>query len=1786
MNSILVNTKIVKAFIIIPFLFITMYPLRSHAQITVPFFSNYDIADYYSSWDNSFIPSFTPTPLFSGTYSSSAGSAPYSFQWSLPASTFTSPFSYSTPSYQEYFISPYTSFYPSNEIPFLSPYVFPPAQYTVPSSIPWLTAGQVDIPVTEPEPQIIPVEIFIDSSKLRAIVDEKSIDGSIAITRINGPQDMNATLSIKLENLDKNILRNFTESITLYEGEYEYAFSLQSLPALADDAALVDYNLLYSLTWSNSLGGTKNTQSGKKSLLHAVELMEVQITGSDTIAEGSVPRYRALVLNPRDMAGYADAEISVYWEGDEGEEEILLYAGHTDASGTADIDLDLPDDLSHEGNLSFEILSLDGRRAQRIVETVKIERKVKVLLTTDKPRYQPGQSIHIRTLSIVDTIESRAAEANKPIVIEVEDSKGNKVFKKQLVTSDQGVAAAEFILADEINMGNYRIRAILGETTSEKTVIVEQYVLPKFDIIVTTNKNTYQPGEVVDGRIEALYFFGKPVAQGKVELSFKTFITGMEEFGFIEGRTDESGFFSFEQPLGKYFVGQPLEQGKGIVFVEATVTDTAEHEEKAYEQLIVAEDPFTISLLLEGDYLVPQMENRLYLITKNLNGIPIETQNSIFLSENMSAPFVTIATDETGIAEFSLIPSSDTMHLTVISRDREGTIAEKEFSFDTDKRSGGIIIRTDKSLYTVGESMTVTVLTSMLKTRAYLDFIKGGQLFLTEAIDIDNGTGQFILDLSEEFAGSLWIQGYFLSDSSDIIRDRKLVYVDSAKELLIDICFRHIDETSQPVGTAVCAPDIPVYRPRQEAWLDFQVSGDDTLPVALGLQIVDEAVFALQDMQPGLEKIYFMLEEEIAQPRFEIHGFTLPEIIIGTPDLEKDKAARVIFASVEDLPTPGISTNTYHTLLDRVKEKMSKRIEKDLNHNLAIIQKKKIYTQYDLHRAIAAGNGIDEEWIYDDPWDYPYTFTIQDYSTFTLSSSGPDMILNTKDDISLSAPLIVGFPSGAMIWGGGIKWGFAAVPNAAGGFGGGLGFAAPLSATPLLSETAGGMMPVTTVAQMAEDPLSSIMVREYFPETLFFEPALITDSEGNASVQVPLADSITSWRLSALASNVKGNLGSTSNKVRVFQEFFIDIDFPVQLTQNDEISVPIAVYNYLDTQQEVRVKVVPDPEDTWFKLLEESSEKSLTLGPGQVSVVYFKIIARTVGWHSFTVYGIGEQKQDAIRRQIEVIPDGKEHIESISDRLEDRLEHTIVIPHDAIDEASKILVKIYPGLFTQVVEGLDSMFRMPFGCFEQTSSVTYPNVLVLNYLRAVEQLTPETELKARQYINLGYQRLLSYEVEGGGFEWFGRPPAHKILTAFGLMEFFDMAKVHEVDPKVIKRTQEWLLKEQEADGRWEPSVGGIAEGVINKFRDEVLRTTAYITWALMETEYQGIQVQKAIDYLVENLVFENEDTYTLALCANALVAYQNVREDASLVGPVNDLLSYLYSVREEKNDEAYWCSESETITYSRGEYNCLETTALIGYSFLKARRYSGTVENILNYIIHNKDGFGTWGNTQATVGSLRLLALATTGQAEDINGTVVIIINGEEVSTLEITSQDSDVLRQIDLKTFTKEGDNRLTITKSGEGTPLYQIVGKYYLPWPEKEIIQEGPPLTIEIMYDKTDIHVSDMIECEVVIKNTIKDSTAKMVVVDLGIPPGFEVMVEGIDSALEDGIISKYEKVDRQIIIYLEKVVNGEPIRFSYQLRAKYPVKVQTPVSRVHEYYNPDRGSEKQPIEIRVQP
>src|SRR5579859_6272044 len=167
---------------------------------------------------------------------------------------------------------------------------------------------------------------------------------------------------------------------------------------------------------------------------------------------------------------------------------------------------------------------------------------------------------------------------------------------------------------------------------------------------------------------------------------------------------------------------------------------------------------------------------------------------------------------------------------------------------------------------------------------------------------------------------------------------------------------------------------------------------------------------------------------------------------------------------------------------------------------------------------------------------------------------------------------------------------------------------------------------------------------------------------------------------------------------------------------------------------------------------------------------------------------------------------------------------------------------------------------------EQTSSAAYPNILVVDYAKKARVASPELLLKSEQYLNVGYQRLLTFERPGGGFDWWGSGPPLVWLSAYGLQEFNDMARVYPIDRGVIDRTQAWLMKQRDKDGTWS-NIGATHGETIANMGNPKMLLTSYVTWSLLDSGMPKDQVKQSIEYIRTHVKDAGESAYVLSLAA-------------------------------------------------------------------------------------------------------------------------------------------------------------------------------------------------------------------------------------------------------------------------------------------------------------------------------
>src|SRR5207248_3691614 len=234
---------------------------------------------------------------------------------------------------------------------------------------------------------------------------------------------------------------------------------------------------------------------------------------------------------------------------------------------------------------------------------------------------------------------------------------------------------------------------------------------------------------------------------------------------------------------------------------------------------------------------------------------------------------------------------------------------------------------------------------------------------------------------------------------------------------------------------------------------------------------------------------------------------------------------------------------------------------------------------------------------------------------------------------------------------------------------------------------------------------------------------------------------------------------------------------------------------------------------------------------------------------------------------------------------------------------------------------------------EQTSSSAYPNILAVEYIKKARVASSAKFLMtAEQYLNVGYQKLLTFERPGGGFDWWGNGEPLVWLSAYGLQEFNDMAKVYPIDRGVIDRTQQWLMKQRGPDGTW--SKIGMTHGEsIERMGDPRLLLTSYVVWALCDSGMKDKELQKSIDF-IRTEVKKATNAYILALSANALAAW-DANDDSTL-----EVLKKLATMKQEPKDNnkvLFYPAGGQSLSYSRGDSLTVETTALTALAMLRTK---------------------------------------------------------------------------------------------------------------------------------------------------------------------------------------------------------------------------------------------------------
>ena len=696
-------------------------------------------------------------------------------------------------------------------------------------------------------------------------------------------------------------------------------------------------------------------------------------------------------------------------------------------------------------------------------------------------------------------------------------------------------------------------------------------------------------------------------------------------------------------------------------------------------------------------------------------------------------------------------------------------------------------------------------------------------------------------------------------------------------------------------------------------------------------------------------------------------------------------------------------------------------------------------------------------------------------------------------------------------------------------------------------------------------------VRRFFPETWLWTD-LMTDQSGIGTVGVTAPDSITTWKLRAVGMSREHGLGISEAELTVFQEFFLQVDLPFSAVRGEEFPVRVALYNYLDTPQEIFVDLEPTDD---FELLDEA-QKVVTVPGNDIGGATFTIRPKTPGMAPLKVTARSAVAADAVIKELLIRPEGvaRESVDNLVLSAGDIQTVDATIPSNAIADSGRVHVAVTGNYLTQSIDGLERLLKMPFGCGEQNMVLFAPNVFVARYLQETGQIKPKVMARAENLMITGYQRELTYRRSDGSFSAFGDNDAQGSLwlTAFVLKTFAQADGLIYIDPGVLDDAAEWIVRHQKGDGSFEPAGFLHHQELLGGLHGKNA-LTAYVAVALLEAG-QHSAAAKAVRYL-EGQIVGIEDAYGMAITTYALEL-----AGSPSAGTAYDSLMGMAMV---DDDGLHWGDSPAPsplpVTPKDGpdrpirpqphqQSAAIETTAYATLALLEHGDRSNASSSI-RWLVTRRNSSGGFGSTQDTVVGLQALTEFSVGSVADVDMTIVLSA-GSWQREVRITGENADVLQMIEVPEH-----GALDISASGKGEAVVQVVRRFNLPEVEQAARQV---FDITVDYGTDHVKVDDLITVSVNVRFTpFEQIEAGMVVLDIAVPTGFAPVTDSIETLVEETArLKRFDVAGRKVILYVEDLLPEESITLEFAARAVHPVRAKATTSEVYSYYNPDMRGE----------
>jgi hypothetical protein len=1390
-------------------------------------------------------------------------------------------------------------------------------------------------------------------------------------------------------------------------------------------------------------------------------------------------------------------------------------------------------------------------------------------ISTDKPIYRIGEKVYVRAVLLGAT--GHAPGATGAINFEVKGPKGDRVTSGASTITDS-IAGFSWDIPASLGGGEYTIRVSRpssSDAPAERNFEIRAYRPPRLKSQIVFVRDGYGPGDTVSASLHV------DRAEGGVPEGAKVSVLAR-----VDGREIWKGQTAVDRAgnaTASFKLPDVIARGEGSI---AMIIEDGGIVETAAKTIPILLQTLDLAIYPEGGDLVAGLPNRVYLEGRTPAQKPADIAGVI--RDNVGRQVATFRTEHEGRGRFSFVPSKGGAYFLHVT---EPSGIKTIFPLPEVKDSGAVIASI--SDVTPHRKDVVVHIASTTDGEYGVALTQRGKELSFKSISLKaNRVDALAFTLPRALDGVIVAT----------------VYDDQKNPLAERLLFRIPEHNLKVQVTA----DREGYVPGDKVTLRVSTTDVAGKPVGavIGLTVTDSSVLEMIEKreQTGRLPVMVLLESEVRNLA-DAHVYldeTNPkaplatDLLLGTQGWRRfatvdpakfvadhgDAARRVLSIGVmadAEWRIPGASAAVTGTITDRSGA----------------------YIPGVTVRAISLDTGVTSSAFTNEAG--AYTFVNQAPGRYSLSASLPGFQMTVLQGLDwkpgTSYRYNMGLEVGAInamvevrVEGNALRFekaaAFADVLQKAAAPANGPARDLPLAGNNVLDLLQ--ILPGVRLAQeraaigdMLERQRMSV-VREYaharrpgwtegsradFAETVYWNAGVRTDADtGIATVSFDLSDAVTSFRVLTDGFTRDGALGAGVSHIESVQPLSIEPKVPLQVTSGDVIQLPIGIIN--GTSSVLRgTEVTAKPADG-LKFTMAGGSTALSARERMRRILRIDVGQEFRGMADLLLDARAGAYRDSVSRKIDVQPLGFPFERSSSGVLEANgsTSFTFTLPNEIVRGSLSSSVTVYPTPLANMTQALQSLLQQPYGCFEQTSSTSYPMVMAQQYFLTHTGVDPAIIEKTRGLLDASYKRLTGFETRTKGYEWFGADPGHEALTAYGLLQFTDMSQVRSVDKEMLDRTRTWLLGRRDGSGGFSLS----SKSADSFGRAPVDTTNAYITWALIESGEKGLAKEIAA---VKASASSTQDSYIMALGGNVLHA----ADDPAGARQLMDKLV--------RNQDASGAVKGAvtSITRSGGDALTIETTALSVLAWMREPAYAANVEKGLRWIVESNKN-GRFGSTQSTILALRAIVAYDVAHARPkAPGRLVLLVDGKTVGAP--VAFDANTQGAIALPEFSQElGPGRHTLVlrmEDGSNMPFSMSV-KYHSTLPDNA---EQAQVGIKVVLKDTEVREGGVTEAIVSIANKHGEAIPTPVAI-VGIPGGLEVRHDQLKELVKSGKIAAYEVFGREVILYWRYLKDKDSFEIPLSLVAAVPGSYTGPASRAYLYYTDEHKTWAPGLNVNITP